>query len=322
MAVPDVLGGAAGGCLIQQLQNRTTQGQAQYLHHPPPQQQQQQQQEGEGAGGGLAARAGTSSSSMLFPPAVGCSDQVNGKAVTTAAGRTSPGFCTQHQQTTQPQPLPLPLPRAPSPALSAPEPSAPAWQHPSATAASTAAAQWQQMLRSCDGFEVAVAVALQAAKQDLAEHAPSVMPHLTFPNPPPLPKSAACLTLAGALDAFFNSLMTHHMPGSPTAVQLQHMREMTGQAALRQAAGSSAGDFSAVPLSVDASNLIGAISFHNQSVHSAHAAQQATLQQARGAEATASAQTHAAAAANAANSAREMWLRVVAGLMSQAGDAA
>ncbi len=37
----------------------------------------------------------------------------------------------------------------------------------------------------------------QAAKNDLMEHVPGIMAHLQYPNPPPLPKTAVCLTLAG-----------------------------------------------------------------------------------------------------------------------------
>jgi hypothetical protein len=72
-------------------------------------------------------------------------------------------------------------------------------------AAAVAAAQqqqqqqqhWSNVLRQAAGFEVAAAVALQAAKNDLMEHVPGVMLHLQYPNPPSLPKTAVCLTLAG-----------------------------------------------------------------------------------------------------------------------------
>jgi hypothetical protein len=45
---------------------------------------------------------------------------------------------------------------------------------------------------------------------------------------------SCCSTHAGALDAFFNSLMGNSVPGSSLAVQLQHMREVTARNALLQ----------------------------------------------------------------------------------------
>ena len=39
---------------------------------------------------------------------------------------------------------------------------------------------------------------------------------------------------AGALDAFFNSLMSTNASGTPLAIQLQHMREVTARSALMQ----------------------------------------------------------------------------------------